>query len=243
MLLLHSLLPQWPGNSVCRRLGDLISGVFFTNYTHPPAGTCFHTVRSLFISASLCSANCGASFTPRSNLKLYHVPREARLIVWLASFHINMWMLTEHQSHTSSWRRRGEEERLEVRKSWNFQRQIMCQWNNPVMFLRNFFIHLGFTWKCVTGLTVLLWEDHYLTRPPPLDAPSCLFWLQSSSGSHTEELHRSDSLSLCCFLSLPGQPQCLKGQRHTQQVGEEQHRSLIWIKTPESKPSQMVTLP
>lgn len=66
--------------------------------------------------------------------------------------------------------RRSEDKWLEVRKRHLFKLQIISEWHNPVIIFRKFFIHLGFTWKCVTGLTVLLWEDHYLTLSP-LDAP------------------------------------------------------------------------
>lgn len=206
MFLLHSLLPQWPGNSVCRRLGDLISGVFFTNYTHPPAGTCFHTVRSLFISASLCSANCGASFTPRSNLKLYHVLREVRLIVWLASFHINMWMLTEHQSHTSSWRRRGVqkrwgrafggEEELELSKADNVSVKQSCDVSQKLFHPPGLYLKV-----CHRANSVIMGGS--LSHPPPSSGCPLLSFLVAVEFWFPHRGASSLRLSVPLLLSLP----------------------------------------
>lgn len=75
---------------------------------------------------------------------------------------------------------------------------------------QSFPIHLGCTWNCVTGLTVLLWENHFhfplvlsVSLPPSLLL--CLFWmslLPCFPIQQVEESTLSHTLGVCFTLEL-----------------------------------------
>lgn len=86
----------------------------------------------------------------------------------------------EKQRRWNETKTTGESEPRSAVDIWF--RWIILLTNNSLMVfmitLIKAFHRSGFTWNCVRGLTVLLWDDHFLICPLSL-APSlsaCLFW-------------------------------------------------------------------